>query len=112
MLSSALALLRLLELRELLRCRGGLIARLPFVIRHAVDALLGRAEIDIDALLLRRLDVPLAEAISAKAREDHQVDVLHVLSLVEMLQQASKHGRVELELGPFIHNSHVLLPSA
>src|SRR5690606_28583678 len=55
--------------------------------------------------------------------EDHELDVLHVLALVEMLEQAPQHGRFELGLrarieirdgllthrAPLTHRSSVLV---
>ena len=45
-----------------------------------------------------RFDQPLAQAVAAEPRENHELDVLHVLALVEVPQQTAEHGRLELDL--------------
>src|SRR5262249_46598490 len=64
-----------------------------------VDLLPRALHVERDAALLRGFDHPPAQAVAAEAREDHELDVLHVLALVEMLQQAAQHRGLELDLG-------------
>ena len=69
-----------------------LILGLPFLVGHAVDDLPRFRVGQPDALRLGFLAIPAAEAIPAKAGEVHQVDVLHVGSLAQMLNQAAECG--------------------
>src|SRR5207245_174793 len=85
---------------RLLRGRGLLlVARLPFVVRHAVDALAGLRVGDLYAALLGRLAVPAAEAVPAEAGEVHQVDVLDIGPLAQVLDQRAEGRGLELGAG-------------
>lgn len=56
---------------------------LPLGIRHAVDRR--------SALVLREtasLGHPIAQTVAAKARKPHQIDILHVGPMLEMVDQA------------------------
>src|SRR5580704_11966058 len=80
----------LLRLRRLF-----LITLAPFLVRHAVD--------ERPALLLRerapgsvgRVLEPVREAVAAKAREIHQVDVLHIGALAQMRDEPAIDGGFE-----------------
>jgi hypothetical protein len=65
--------------------------------------LLRGGEIDVDALLARGFVVPLGQAIAAEARENHELDVLHIPPLVEMSDQAAQDSGVESVSGGGIH---------
>src|SRR5262249_16385234 len=54
---------------------------------------------------LGRGAVPFGQAIAAEPGEVHQVDVLHVGALAQMLYQATKSGRLELNAGLVVHVS-------
>src|SRR3546814_13728019 len=71
----ASVLVRLARLGEgLLLLRAGvlLVFRLPLGIGHAVDGLARRHLVDLDALRLRRILVPVAQAVAAEAGQIHQ----------------------------------------
>src|SRR4051812_2215101 len=77
-----------------LRRRGlFLILRLPLLIRHAVDTLACLRIRHGDALLLRFLAIPAREAVAAEAGEIHEIDVLHIGALAQMLDQAAERRR-------------------
>jgi hypothetical protein len=82
------------EPRELFDGRGRLKFSLPLGVRHTVNALLGRAKVEIYSPLPRSLNEPVAQTVSAESGEDHQLDVLYVLTRIQMLQQSVEHGSV------------------
>src|SRR5450432_3234694 len=90
-----MAFLRSVECRQLCRRRFPLMLRLPLRKRFAVDVLAGLVPGHVDAVLRRGLAIPVGKAVAAEPREDHQVEVLHVAALVEMLQQAAECGGFE-----------------
>ncbi len=65
--------------------RRRLILRFKFAVRHAINALTGRVLRNIDALGFCCFLIPIRKTISTKARISHQVDILHILTLVQML---------------------------
>ena len=86
--------------------RLGLVLGLPFLVGHAVDDLprfrLGHGE----AARLRRLAIPVGEAVAAEAGEVHEVDVLHVAPRPEVLDQAAKGRRLEGGAGGVVELGH------
>ena len=98
------------------RLRGGAAAPasraadsfLPLGVRHAVDELARRVQVDLEAALAGRLDEPLAQAVAAEPRESHELDVLHVLALVEVTKQTAEHRRLELGLLALAESARVI----
>src|SRR5829696_3682669 len=88
----------LLESRELLSRRLGLVAGFPVLIGHAVDELAALVLRERDAARVSRVLEPVREAVAAEAREVHEVDVLHVGAGIEVLDEPAE-GR-GFELGP------------
>src|ERR1700685_3914933 len=72
--SLAVGLLRGGEGGFLLGARLFLVALLPFRRSHAVDDLPRLVLFERDALLRRRLAVPVAQAVAAEAGQVHQID--------------------------------------
>lgn len=70
-----------------------LIARPPFVVRHAIDMLTRLCLADRDAFFRRAFLHPARQAISAEARQIHHVDVLHVSARTQMLDQLAEGRR-------------------
>src|SRR6266545_399961 len=96
-------LVRLVE-GLLLVARGFLLVLgLPFVVRHAVDDLARLGAGKLDTLLTRLLAIPARQAVAAKARQVHQVDVLHVGALLQMRDQAAERGGFEFGAGLVVH---------
>src|SRR4051794_27553085 len=89
-----------------------LVARLPLVVGHAVDQLAGLGVRQLDAARLRRLAVPAAEAVPAEAGEVHQVDVLDLGPLAQVLDQRAEGRGLELGAGLLVVGGRhrVLLP--
>ena len=77
--------------RDLLGRRFGL-RRLPRAIIHAVDRAARLVAADRPALLRRSLGDPIGKAIAAEAGEPHQVDILRVLAMAQMIDQAAEGG--------------------
>src|SRR5579884_3678162 len=79
--------------RQLLFGRVGL-TRLPLRIRNAIDRLARRVAVERTA---RRFLDPFGETIAAEAGMPHQVDILDVLALAEMVDQPAegcRRGRI------------------
>ncbi len=78
----------LLHLCDLFRRRLALMALFPLRKGHAVD--------DFARLILAQIAVgfrdPIGEAIAAKARYSHQIDVLDVGPVLQMRNQAAEGG--------------------
>src|SRR5690625_6040236 len=86
------------DLAMALRSAGlqrGLMALLPLFVGHAVDVPASPRIVQVFALLFRRGDQPLGQAVATKPGQLHELDVLHVLAAVQMLQQATKGGCLE-----------------
>ena len=62
--------------RALLRGRLGLVPGLPLRVGHSVHDLARLVVVQGEALLLGRRPIPLGQAVAAKAREVHEIDVL------------------------------------
>src|ERR1700730_14091081 len=82
-----------------------LVLRLPFVVGHAIDDLARLGIGQREAALLGRLAIPPRQAIAAEAGEAHQIEVLHIGALAQMLHQAAKRRRFELGRGLVVHRS-------
>src|SRR5439155_3436470 len=93
------------ELVELLARRLGLVARFPALIRHAVDDLARLLVGEVEPALLGGGAIPFRQAVAAEACKVHQVDVLHVGALAEMLHQAAKGRRLQLDAGLVVHGA-------
>src|SRR5919107_3823896 len=102
--------LRSLEAPQL-RCRGlALMALLPLLVGHAVDmssALLLR---ECDPALVGGILQPVGEAVAAEARKVHEVDVLNVRALAQMLEEPAEGGGLQLGPGRRIDVRHGRFP--
>src|SRR3546814_9491275 len=85
----------------------GLVLRLPLVVGHPVDNLAGGVVVQAQALLLGGGQVPLGEAVAAESRQVHQVDVLHVAALAQVLDKRAEGGGLQLGAGLFVQRRHV-----
>src|SRR6516162_548881 len=92
----------------LLRARFLLIFRPPFVVRHAIDDLPRVRVRQRDAALLSLLAIPPRQAISAKAGQVHQIDVLDIGPLAEMLDEAPECRGLEFSAGLVVHRNLLL----
>ena len=92
----------LLERGKLVGAGLGLVARLPLGIGHAVDHFAGFVLGHREAAGLGRLAVPVGQAVPAEAGEVHQVDVLDVAALAEMLDEPPEGGGLEFGAGGLV----------
>ena len=91
---------------------------LPFLIRHAVDALARGGLAQVEPNILGRLAVPTGQTVAAEARELHQVDVLNVASLPQVVHEAPECGGLDLVHPPakrrvgsvFVHGTEGYFP--
>src|SRR5262245_9636987 len=88
----------------LLARRFLLVLGLPFVVRHAVDDLARLGIGYLDAPRARLLAVPARQAVAAETGQIHQVDILHVGALLQMLDQPAKGGGFEFGAGLVVHD--------
>ncbi|CSC80264.1 Uncharacterised protein [Vibrio cholerae] len=58
---------------------------LPLIVSHTVNALTRIINIQIQPLFFRFSSVPFTQAVAAKIRQNHQVDVLNFFMLIKML---------------------------
>src|SRR5207302_2999587 len=87
----------------LLGARLFLVLLAPFVVGHAVDDLARLGIGQCQAALLGGGAVPFREAVAAEAGEVHQIDVLHIGALAQMLDQRAERRRFELGAGLVFH---------
>src|SRR5713101_2760433 len=92
----------------LLGARLFLILRLPFLVRHAVDDLARLGIGQVDAALAGGGTVPFRQAVAAEAGKVHQIDILHVLALAQMLDEAAEGRGLQLDAGLIVHRSSPL----
>src|SRR6516162_10402457 len=80
---------------------GGLLLMLglPLIVRHAVNPLAALVLGHRYTACIGGVLHPVRQAIAAEAGEIHQVDVLHVGVLAQMLDQAAERGGLELGAG-------------
>src|SRR5262245_39928014 len=83
------------ECRLLFRTRFFLVLRLPLLVWHAVDDLPRIRVGQPNALRLRRLAIPAAQAVATEPGKVHQVDVLHIGALAQMVHESAKCGRLQ-----------------
>src|SRR5215204_3287082 len=81
---------------ELCGGRLALVTRLPVVVGHAVDVLAALVLRQRHAARVGRVLEPVREAVAAEAGEVHEVEVLHVGSRPQMLDQPAEGRRLEL----------------
>ena len=77
--------------------------RLPLSVRHAVDPLAGPVIVEISLERLGLGDEPLGEAVSAKPGEVHELNVLNILSPIEVGEEPPKRGGLQLGACSVIH---------
>src|SRR6266851_10080478 len=84
---------------------AGLLLKLgpPLVIRHAVDHLPRFRVREREAALLGLGPIPFRQAVPAKAGQVHQIDVLDIGPLAQMLDEAAKRCRFEFGAGLVVH---------
>src|SRR5262245_25575628 len=87
----------------LLRTRLLLMLRLPLLVGHAVDNLPRLGIRQLQAALLRGFPVPARQAVAAEAREIHEVEILHVRALAQMLHEAAEGGGFQFGAGLVVH---------
>ena len=98
------------ESAQLLLGGGLLVFLLPLGVRHTVDPFTGVGVRKLKTLLAGRFRVPAAQAIAAEAGSDHQIDVLHFLVLVQVLEQAPQHRCFQVPACILV--DHLIPPSA
>src|SRR5262245_29454017 len=108
---SSMLRLGLLERRDGLGARLLLVPRLPFLVGHAVDDLARGVLRELHASLGGRLLVPIGEAVAAEAGEVHEVDVLHIGALAEVLDEPPEGGGFELRRQVLVELGHLPSPS-
>ena len=86
------------ESRFLLGGGFRLVFRLPFLKGHAVDELACTLFVERNAALIGCILHPVGEAVAAKARQIHQVDVLHIGAIAQMGDEAAKGGGFQFQL--------------
>jgi hypothetical protein len=89
-----------------LRWRGlALVLRLPCFIRHAIDRLTALVLGQGNAFFVGGILKPVRQAVAAKARKIHQVDILHIGAASQMLHKTAKHGCLQFRLS-FVVDAH------
>jgi hypothetical protein len=83
-----------------------LVLGFPLGVRHAVNHFAGVIEAELDLALVGCGLVPLGQAVAAKPRKVHQVNVLHVLAAVQVGDQAAKGGGFEFKALLVSHGVH------
>ena len=74
-----------------LLCSGWwLVFILPLAVGHAIDNLPRLLVVHWDISFLRGGGIPLAQAVAAEIGKNHKVDILDLLMIVQMLQQAAE----------------------
>jgi len=94
------------EGRLLLSTRFLLVLGLPLLVRHAVDHLARTVLAELETLLAGRLLIPIGQAVAAKAGHVHEVDVLHLMVLAQMADQAPEGRCFQLGLETFVDLGH------
>src|SRR4051794_21077274 len=92
-------LVRFRERVLLLAGRFALMLRFPFLVGHPVDALACFRPAQRDAAGLRLLLVPVRKTVAAETGEIHEIDVLDIASLAQMLEEPAERCGFELGLG-------------
>ena len=101
------ACLGLFEPQKLLIARLGLVRGLPFVVRHAVNALARILIAQANAGVCSADMVPLGEAVPTESRKDHQLDVLHVGARLKVCDELAEGVRLGLDLCRGLHRRFV-----
>src|SRR5713101_3605589 len=92
----------------LLAARFLLVFRPPFVIGHAVDDFPRFGICQREAAILGFGAIPFGEAVAAKASEVHQIDVLNVGPLAQMLDEAAEGCGFQFGAGLVVHRDLLL----
>ena len=88
----------------LLFCRRrGLVLGFPVRVGLAIDYFPRLFIIHVNSFILCRRPVPLTQAISAEACKVHQINVLHIFVLIQMLHQSPECGSLKLGFGYWVH---------
>src|ERR1700757_158558 len=80
-----------------------LILCLPGFVWHPIDYIACCGIAERQPALLGSGPIPFGQAIAAEAGQIHQVDVLHVGTLAQVLHEASEGSGLEFGTGSFIH---------
>lgn len=83
-----------------------LVLGLPFLVRHTVDHLARTLLAQLKAFLAGGLLIPIGQAVAAKTRHVHEVDVLHLMALAQMSDQAAERRCFQLGLEASVDLGH------
>src|SRR5262245_63674919 len=83
-------------------------ACLPLLIGHAVNMPARRIAVESNAGTGSRLLHPVGQAIATEAGEVHQIDVLNVAALAQMLDQPPKRRGLQFRPCPVVELGHGL----
>src|SRR5690554_2244438 len=72
-----------------------LVMGFPSAVRHAVNVFAHRFVLKLNLLFFGGFAVPATQAITAKSRQTHQVEILHVFPFLQVLDQAPKSSRFQ-----------------
>src|SRR5438045_8023461 len=95
-----------LERRELRRAGLALMAGLPLVVRHAINVLAALLLGQRDSALVRRILEPVRKAVAAEAGQVHEIDVLNVGAVPQMLDESAESGGFQLGPGHGVQVHH------
>src|SRR5436190_5076597 len=80
-----------------------LIFRPPLVVGHAIDDLARFGIGEREAAVLGFGAIPFRQAVTAEAGQVHQIDVLHIGPLAQMLHEPAEGCSLELGAGLVVH---------
>ena len=83
-----------------------LVLGLPFLVGHAVDHLARTLLAQLKAFLAGCLLIPIGQAVAAKTRHVHQVDVLHLIAVTQMPNQTAECRCFQLGLEASVDFGH------
>ena len=85
LLASIASVMIFIELSFLLRRGFHLVLRLPLDVRHAVNDFASLFKFKLNSFILGPRTIPLTLAVTTKASEIHQIDVLHICPFTKVL---------------------------
>src|SRR3954451_10840677 len=91
---------------ELVGPRLGLVLRLPLLVGHAIDMRAAVLLRERKPALVCRILQPVREAVAAEPRQVHEVDVLDVGTLPQMLRQSAERRGLQLRSGLVVEMVH------
>jgi hypothetical protein len=84
------------------RCRR-LVFGFPVIIGHAINVVACIVLAEGEAFFRGGILQPVGQAIAAEACKVHQIDVLHITSLLQMADQTAQDCRLQFRLGFIVH---------